>query len=298
MKKFTIVDAHHHLWDLQAVHYPWLMERGVVRFFGDPAPIQKDYRVSEFKSDIGELPVTQSVHIQVGAAADHSLRETRWLQSAADQSGGLPNAIVAFCDLSAEDAQAQLDAQGVYANLRGIRQIVGRSEAEDAVTGSGALLDDPNWRRNLASLSQRGLSFDLQLIPPQLPRAIEVLGDCPDLAVALCHCGSPWDRSPEGLAFWKKQIAALAELPTVHCKLSGFGMFDHDWNVTRVRDIALHVIDCFGPDRCMFGSNFPVDKLYRDYQTVFANYFELVRDFTESEQRTMLGGTAQRFYRI
>ncbi|MEM1089652.1 MAG: amidohydrolase family protein [Pseudomonadota bacterium] len=297
---FDMVDAHHHLWDLKAVRYPWLLEKGVRRFFGDPTPIQKNYHVADFQADIDRLPISQSVHIQVGAAPEDSLAETRWLQAAAEEttSRGLPSAIVAFCDLAQEDAPAQLDAQSAFGRLRGIRQIVGRSLEEDAQTGTDALLDSPVWRRNLAGLAARDLSFDLQLIPPQLPRVIEVLKDCEDLSVALCHCGSPWDRTPEGLKFWKKHTAALAELPRVHCKLSGFGMFDSGWDADSVRELVRHLIDCFGPDRCMFGSNFPVDKLYRDYRSVFAQFRALVEDLTPAEQEAMLGGNARRFYRL
>ena len=125
-----IVDSHHHLWNLNKIHYPWLMERGVVRFFGDPTPIQRDYLAGDFLDDIGDLPVTSSVHIQVGADSSDSIAETRWLQSEAQRTPlGIPNAIVAFCDLADEDTDKILDAQAESGNLRGIRQIVGRSPA-------------------------------------------------------------------------------------------------------------------------------------------------------------------------
>lgn len=294
-----IVDAHHHLWDLNAVSYPWLMALGERRFFGDPTPIQKNYLLSDFRRDIGELPVGRSVHIQVGAAVKDTLAETRWLQSVADgPDNGMPNAIVAFCDLASDDAQSVLDRHGESPNLRGIRQIVGRSDEEDALTGSGSLLAHPVWQRNLADLAARGLSFDLQVVPRQMPAAIAVLEKIPQLRVALCHGGSPWDRSVEGMAFWRRQIRRLAALPNVYCKLSGFGMFDPAWDATSIRDIVLPAIDAFGPGRCMFGSNFPVDGLYRDYQSVFAQYRQLIGEFSETEQRLMLATTAQGFYRI
>lgn len=294
------VDAHHHLWDLSAVNYPWLMEKGVRRFFGDPAPIQKDYLIGDFRADIGDLPISRSVHVQVGARADHAIRETRWLQAVADGrgSGGMPQAIVAFCDLSAKQAPDQLEEQLTFPNIRGIRQIVGRAADEDRRTGSGALLENATWRENLARLPGLGLSFDLQLVPPQLPKVTEILRDIPELPVALCHCGSPWDRSPAGLAFWREQIDMLARLPNVYCKLSGFGMFDPDWNAARIRDIVMPVIDAFGPARCMFGSNFPVDKLYRDYRSLWHDYAALCAGFDQGEREALLGETARRFYRL
>ncbi len=291
-----IVDAHHHLWNLNRIHYPWLMEHGVVRFFGDPTPIQRDYLVGDFLDDIGDLPVTSSVHIQVGADSSDSIAETRWLQSEAQRTPlGIPNAIVAFCDLADEDAGKILDAQAESGNLRGIRQIIGRSPAEDAKSGSGAVLDNPIWIDNLARLPSRQLSFDLQLVPEQLLAVSQVLARIPDLRVALCHCGSPHDQSKDGLGLWRKGLARLAELPNVYCKLSGFCMFEQNWNAERVRRTALTAIDIFGVDRCMFGSNFPVEKLYVSYNTLYSSYLDIAAEFSESEQQNLLADTARRF---
>jgi len=294
-----IVDAHHHLWNLNKIHYPWLMQRGVARFFGDPTPIQRDYLVGDFLDDVGDLPVTSSVHIQVGADSSDSIAETRWLQSEAQQTPlGIPNAIVAFCDLADGNADKILDAQAESGNLRGIRQIVGLSPAEDAKSGRGALLDNSIWIDNLARLPSRHLSFDLQLVPVQLPAVSKILAKIPDLRVALCHCGSPHDQSEDGLAFWRKGLARLAELPNVYCKLSGFCMFEQNWDAERVRKTALTAIDIFGVDRCMFGSNFPVEKLYVSYNNLYSSYLDIAAEFSESEQQNLLADTARRFYRL
>ncbi len=294
-----IVDAHHHLWDLGKVHYPWLMARGVPRFFGDPTPIQQNYLVSDFLDDIGDLPVTNSVHVQAGAHISDAVGESRWLQLQADRAAtGMPNIIVAFCDLSAKDAANILDAHAESRNLRGIRQIIGLSPNDDSKSGIRLLLDSPNWRRNLAALPARQLSFDLQLIPGQLPAIVDILAAIPDLQIALCHCGSPHDQSVAGMAFWRKGLTRLAELPNVYCKLSGFSMFEQNWDAERVRNTALAAIDIFGVDRCMFGSNFPVEKLYVSYQELYACYLDTVDDFSGTEKIALMAGTAKKFYRI
>ena len=98
--KRQVIDAHHHLWDLDACHYPWLMERGVMRFFGDPTPIQRNYLAQELQHDAADFDLLGSVHVQVGVAPGDELRETEWLSNVAD-ADGLPTAVVAFCDLSA-----------------------------------------------------------------------------------------------------------------------------------------------------------------------------------------------------
>jgi predicted TIM-barrel fold metal-dependent hydrolase len=292
-----IVDAHHHLWDLQACDYPWLMARGVKRFFGDPTPIQKNYLVDDLRDDAGSYALDASVHIQVGVAAGHEVRETQWLQQTGDQDG-LPTAIVAYCDLESGNAQRVIAAHLQHDRVRGIRQIVGRSDEEDAASGTGQLVDDPVWRENLSMLGELGLSFDLQLTPGQVTRVVEVLAGAEDTQIALCHCGSPWDQTPAGLEAWKDGLRLLASLPNVYCKISGLGMFNHDWNTDDIRPIVESCIEIFGPERSMFGSNFPVDKLHASYNKVWGAFEDIVAGLEEDDQARLFGGTARAFYGI
>jgi len=292
-----IIDAHHHLWDLKHCYYPWLMETGVKRFFGDPAPIQKDYLPADFQEDIGDLPVQKSVHIQVGVDPGDAIKETRWLQTLANENG-LPHAIVAFADITRADLERQLDAHGEAENLRGIRQIVGRSAREDAQTGTASLLENPDFLSGAKQLVERGLSFDLQLTPPLMGKAAATFGAVDGLKIALCHAGSPSDFSEDGQAQWLGGLEQLASIPGMICKISGFGMFDHDWTVDSIREYVLRVIDIFGPDRVAFGSNFPVDKLYASYSLVFGAYLDITDDFSDNERQAMFHDNAADFYRI
>lgn len=285
------IDAHHHLWDLEAVHYPWLMAKGQVRFFGDPAPIQRDYLLEDFRADAQGFH--GSVHIQVGA--EDPLAEARWVQSVADAAPDWPMVQVAFCDLAAPGREAALDALCALPSMRGVRQIVGRAPGEDAVTGTNALIENPAFAEGLRAVAARGLSFDLQLIPELMGGMARVLEAVPELPVALCHAGSPHDRSKEGLRFWARELRALSRLPQVTCKLSGLGMFDHGWTVERIRPIVEEVLAQFGPERVMFGSNFPVDKLTSDYATLVAAYEELV---PREAWPAVFHDTAARFYRF
>ncbi len=292
-----IIDAHHHLWNLGACSYPWLMAKGVTRFFGDPTPIQQNYLVDDLRADARDYELLGSVHIQVGVADGDELAETRWVQQTADQHG-LPSALVAFCDLTNANVSRQLDAHAQAPALRGVRQIVGRSAEEDAVTGSGALLRDPAWAAGLAALCARNLSFDLQLIPGQVARAVDVFAGVPGLKVALCHCGSPWDQSPEGIRGWRRGLRQLAALPDICCKLSGFGMFDHDWTIDSIRPLVESCIEIFGAERCMFGSNFPVDKLHASYAKIWGAYETITAGLSERDRQRLFVGTAREFYRL
>jgi predicted TIM-barrel fold metal-dependent hydrolase len=273
------------------------MEKGVVRFFGDPTPIQRDYQVADLRADIADLPVVASVHVQVGVAPGDEIRETHWLQ-AQSSAHGLPSAIIAYCDLTAPDLEARLDEHCKAPALRGIRQIVGRSAEEDARTGSGGLLEDPAFLLGLKGLARHGLSFDLQLIPAQMERAAQLLSAVPDLQVALCHAGSLSDLSPAGRAFWKQGLRRLAELPNLICKVSGFGMFDKQWTAHSAQEQFDCVLEAFGPGRVAFGSNFPVDKLALSYGDVWQRYFELAATLDTSEHACLFHDTAARFYRL
>lgn len=287
------IDAHHHLWDLNAVHYPWLAAQGVARFFGDPSPIQRDYFLDEFRRDAGGQGASASVHIQVGA--EDGLAEARWVQAVADANPDWPMAQVVFCDLTAPDLDAQLDAFQQLSTLRGVRQIVGRTPGEDAVTGTNDLLDDPRFAEGLRKAGQHGLSFDLQLIPELMKKTAAVLAQAPDTKVALCHAGSPHDRSSAWLADWSSKLGVLSGLPQVTCKLSGLGMFQHNWQVKDLLPIIETCLEQFGPDRCMFGSNFPVDSLYSDYATLVDAHRACVPDALHGQ---VFHDTAAAFYEL
>lgn len=289
----TWIDAHHHLWDLSAVSYPWLEAKGVKRFFGDPAPIQRDYLIEEFSAGAKANGFAGSVHIQVGA--EDGMAEAQWVQSIASANPDWPLVQVVFCDLMALDLGDQLDQCLQLPSVRGIRQIVGRAPKEDAATSTNALLDDPKFAKGLQEVARRDLSFDLQLTPELMEKTAEILRGIPELMVALCHAGSPYDRSHEGLVHWGQSLRALSALPNVSCKLSGLGMFDHDWTIETIRPIVETCLEQFGPNRCMFGSNFPVDSLYSDYATVASAMRELVPDGLHA---SIFGDNAIRFYRI
>ena len=286
-----MIDAHHHLWDLSAVNYPWLMAQGVERFFGDPTPIQRDYLINEFRNEAIAEGFGASVHIQVGA--ENSMDEARWVQSVADANPDWPLKQVVFVDLTAPDLDAQLDAFQALPSVVGVRQIVGRAPGEDAVTGTNTLQDNPDFVTGLQNAGRRGLSFDLQLIPELMGKTADLLARASDTAVALCHAGSPHDRSNDGLPRWADELRALSDLPQVSCKLSGLGMFDHDWQPEGFRPIVETCLDQFSPSRVMFGSNFPVDKLYSDYATLAKTYRDLV---PREMHQAVFNDTAADFY--
>jgi predicted TIM-barrel fold metal-dependent hydrolase len=203
---------------------------------------------------------------------------------------------VAYADLTSDSLERTLDHhQQASGRIRGIRQIISRRADEDVRTGSPALLNDPAFLRGLRVLARRGLSFDLQLTPPLLRRACAVLEEVAELPVALCHAGSPWDQSAAGIDAWAQGLARFAQLPHSVCKLSGWGMFDPAWTGTSLAPFFDHAIAAFGTTRLLWGSNYPVDKLYRGYREICRTSLSLIPD---QDRAATFNQNARRFYRI
>jgi predicted TIM-barrel fold metal-dependent hydrolase len=179
-----------------------------------------------------------------------------------------------------------------------VRQILGRHADEDRATGTHDLIGNPAFRAGLVLLAEKNLSYDLQLIPAQYEAVFELCAAEPDLKLAICHCGSPWDQSPSGLAHWRDSMRRFAELPNCYCKVSGLGMFRPDWQLEDIRPLVEGTIELFGFERVMFGSNFPVDKLYMPYDRIWSAYDELTAAFSQEKRQLLFAGNAERFYRI
>ena len=286
-----MIDAHHHLWDLNAVDYPWLMEKGKKRFFVDPTPIQRNYLIGEHVKLAAAHGFKASVHIQVGAA--DGLEEAKWVNKIVSENQSWPMAQVAFCDLSSDQREIQLDELQKLSSVVGVRQIVGRSPAEDANSKTNELLTSDNFMQGLQSISDRGLTFDLQIIPELLKTCASVFSQFPNLHVILCHAGSPYNRTLEGIKSWASDLNHLSKLSNVSCKLSGLGMFDHNWTQSTVAPIVTTVIDQFGSKRVMFGSNFPVDSLSSSFEQLFTRLSSNVDD---KDFEDVFSKTAQRIY--
>jgi predicted TIM-barrel fold metal-dependent hydrolase len=294
-----IVDPHHHLWDLKANYYPWLTDRITPRVCGPYAAIRKDYLIGDFRRDIDGLDIVASVHVQAEHDPRDPVRETRWLQSIADDaavSAGFPHGIVAFCDLSDPRAEETLDAHCRFANVRGIRQSV--NGVVDRPADDGDLLRDPTWRSNLGVVGRFGLSFDLQLYPQQVNSVLPLLHDNPDMQFVLCHTGLPADQSAEGAARWRGAMRELAGCGNVAVKISGFGMFDRQWTGESIQPFVRDAIDMFGAERCMFASNYPVDGMAASYRRIWATFDGLTADLSPAERQALFCGNALRIYRL
>ena len=299
MDDFPIVDPHHHLWDLERFSYPWLSARPLpASVAGDVAPIAKSYLLDDYLADTARQKVVKSVHVDAGFDPSQPVEETRWLQSIADQRG-FPHGIVARAELHRPDVETTLASHCRFPNVRGIRHIVNwhPDPAKTYVTKPD-FLTDPAWLRGFAQLKRYNLSFDLQLYPSQMADAAALAAAHGDTTIILNHAGMPVDRDPEALSLWRAGMRALGAQPNVWVKISGLGMVDWRWTEQSIRPFVLETIEIFGPDRCMFASNFPVDKLYSSFDALYDAFKSIVSDFSVGERRKLFSDTALAVYRI
>jgi predicted TIM-barrel fold metal-dependent hydrolase len=292
----TITDAHHHIWWLDRT--PWLSGPPAPRIFGDYEPLRRDYTIEEFAADARAHGVIRSVHVQVNVAPGDEVAEVAW----ATQGGareGLVQAVVAFADLAASDVGEVLDRQLDAGPVRGIRQQLHWHEnpayrfapAPDVMRGTA-------WRRGLREVTRRGLLFELQVFPGQYGHALDLVDHFPETTFVLLHAGMPEDDSDAGRAAWRAGLAQLAKRPHVYVKLSGLGTFARRYELAGVRPIVEQAVELFGAERCLFGSNFPIEKLWTDYGALLDVFTRSLDACSGCERELILNGTAARLYRL
>jgi predicted TIM-barrel fold metal-dependent hydrolase len=291
-----IIDAHHHLWDLNALSYPWLTTDVQPKSYGDYAAIRQDYVIEDFLADVDGAGVTTSVHLAAGAA--DLFAETRWLEELAndtDRSRGFPHAIVAGADLTVDAVEEGIERQAALSGrMRGVRQIL-----STAVTaGHPDKSANPKWHSGVGLLAKHDFSLDLQVHPSQLEVAVSVARDNPELLLVMDHCALVDQRDPEGFAAWRQGVTALAALPNVRMKISAFMLYDLAFTAESIRPVVQELVDLFGVDRAFFASNFPVDRLACSYAELWNRYRATIADLTEDEQDRLLYRTAAATYRI
>lgn len=298
MRDIPFVDAHVHLWDLSRIRYPWLSPP-----FRDDGPngsvelIARNYLLDDYLSDAQGWDVRGMVHVDAGADASAALDETRWLQAMADKRG-MPNAIIAFAALDDPNVETLLEAHAAHPNVRGIRHIVNWHKDPKRSYTRRDVTTDPQWARGFAALGKYRLSFDLQAYPSQFAGLASLIAHHPEIPVVINHAGMPVDTDEAGKALWRSGMRALAASPHVAVKLSGVGFIYRNWTVDQIRPYLLEAIDIFGPNRCLFASDFPTDKLFGSFDKHLDAYSKIVSGFSQDERRDLFGRNAARIYRM
>ncbi len=306
----VIVDPHHHLWPA-----------------GGPLP----YGVAELLADVGAgHRVEHTVFMECGAAyrtdvpaALAPVGETEFVADASVGTDGLIAGIVGHADLAAPNLDEILDAHEVAGRglFRGIRDALARARTGDRLMIRGGAPEgrsaDPAFRAGVARLGERGLTYDSWHYHYQNREFLELARATPGTVMVLDHFGTPigtgrYAAEREAIfEQWREDITAIAGCENVVAKLgglampdNGFGWHEADRPPTSAEFVAAqgryyrHAIECFGPDRCMLESNFPVDRMSLSYRVLWNALKLLVADFSPAEQDALFAGTARRVYSL
>jgi predicted TIM-barrel fold metal-dependent hydrolase len=295
-----IVDPHLHYWDLGRNYYPWLSDPKPIPFrYGDYTALKRSYMPPDYQREAGPLKIVKTVHVEAMWDAADPAGETRWLEQVVDEFRTTPNACIGAASLARDDIERVLAGHARSKLTRGVRNFpIAAAKPGDAKRGEPGSMDDPKWRRGYALLEKHRFSFDLQTPWWHLDAAAELARDFPATQIIVNHTGLPADRSDEGLAAWRAALEQVAQQSNVAIKISGLGRPGLPWTLTANGPVIRDAINIFGPERCMFASNYPVDNLTGSFQMVYGGFRAAVSNRPVEERRMLFHDNAVRIYRL
>ena len=274
------IDAHQHFWRYSPQTHGWIDDSMAV--------LKRDFLPEDLAPLLHERTYDGCVAVQ----AEQAVSETRWLLSLADQHPFIKG-VVGWVDLRSPDVTTVLADLAKHPRFKGVRHIV-QAEPDDR------FMLGEDFQRGIAALSPFGLCYDILIYPRQLPAAIELVQRFPRQPFVLDHIAKP-DMKAGTREPWATQLRALAAAHKgLKCKLSGL-VTEADWTAWQVSDLrpyADHVISSFGPERVMFGSDWPVCELAATYEQVVETTAALTAGLSDAERAEVFGGTAVRVYDI
>lgn len=273
------IDAHQHFWHYTPRDYGWISD--------EMQTLKRDFQPNDLKPLLDRAGMDGTIAVQ----ARHTLQETDWLLELAEHHPFIKG-VVGWVDLQAPDVHEQLETYAQRPKFRGVRHIV-HDEADDR------FMLRPQFLHGLSLLASFDLAYDLLLFPKHLPIAADVAQRFPQQRFVLDHIAKPAIKA-HSFAPWDADIRALARFPNVFCKVSGM-VTEAAWNTWKPDDFTRYldtVFDCFGPERLMFGSDWPVCTLSGAYADVVLLVQQYVRGLGIEEQDRVFGGTAADVYAL
>ena len=293
LKKFKILDSHHHFWNLSMKKHPWLYERPLINFrYGNYEKICKNFLFHDYMKVSANYNVHKTIHMEAEWDRKDPIGEIIWLEKI-HKEFGFPNGAVGQIWLHENNSELLLKEYFKHPIVRSVRQKPNYDDFKKPIVK----LSDEAFRVGFSKLAKYNLHFDLQ-IPWKFLRDAKLLADdFPHTLIILNHAGLPYDRSIEGLKSWRSAINIISQCPNVVVKISGIGVPNSTWNKYNNEGIINYLIDKFGADRCMFGSNFPVDSLCASYDQIVETLFECISSLTKTEINNIFYSNALKFYK-
>ena len=281
---FKVVDSHQHLWDLKKFRLPWTAK--------NPA-MARDYSMLDYRAATSGIAIEKSVYLEVDCDPSQQQAEADYISEVCRSGGGPLAAAVISGRPAAENFRNYISQFKSHSHIRGLRQVL-----HGDATPQGYCLQK-SFIAGIQYLGELGLSYDICIRAPELPDAAKLIDACPGTAFILDHCGNA-DVKVKDQTAWKRDMAALARRKNVVGKVSGIiaSAAPGKWSVEDLAPIVNHTLDVFGPDRVMFGGDWPVCTLAASYRQWFDALREIVANRPESEQRRLFHDNAIRYYRL
>lgn len=273
------LDSHQHFWKYEPVKHAWIDD--------EMANIRKDFNPADLWPTLEANGIDGCIAVQ----ADQTTAETEFLLDLAKHHDFIKG-VVGWIDLRAEDLEEQLTNYLPHTKLKGWRHVV-QGEPDPFF-----LLRD-NFLRGIDIIGKAGYTYDILIFPHQLVSALELVKQFPDYAFVIDHLAKPYAKAGY-FTGWAKAMTAIAELPNVHCKLSGL-VTEADyqgWTQEALLPYLRHTLEVFGPNRCMFGSDWPVCLVAAPYQQVIGLVDQLLEDHSAEAKAAVFGGSCARFYGV
>jgi len=279
---FAIVDTHQHLWDMDLFRYSWCEQF---------PHLNRSFRMPDYMEAAAGLNIERTVYVDADVDDAYVLAETMHLLQLAEQPDNPLEGVVAGCRPEQSDFPRYLEAVASHPRLKGLRRVLHTQPDE--------LSQRPVFIENLRRLPALGLTFDLCVLARQLPLAIKLVDACPEITFILDHCGVPKVKERE-LDPWCEHIRQLAGYPNVNCKISGLVAYadPRHWTANDLRPFVEFVLECFGWDRVVFGSDWPVCTVSASLRKWVTTLQEMTAGAGHEAQRKLFYENARRIYRV
>ena len=270
------LDAHQHFWSYDAAQYPWIPPG---------SPLHRSW----LPDDLAVLQKPLGFDGSIAVQARQVVGESDWLLGLADNHANVKG-VVGWVDLRSDRVEADLARLAAHPKFVGVRHVVQEEPDDEFMLGK-------DFQRGISKLQGFGLTYDILIFPNQLEAAIRLAENFPLQPFVLDHIAKPPIKAGT-IEPWKSQLRRLAQLPNVHCKVSGMlTEADHkSWQPEQFRPYLDAVFEAFGPSRLMYGSDWPVCLFAGNYEQAFRLVDDYVRHLTESERAGLFGGNCERFY--
>jgi L-fuconolactonase len=283
MIDFPVIDTHLHLWDITHLSYPWL---------NDVPQLNRSFSLEKYREACGDLDVKKMIFMQCECDPAQYQKEVEWVTGLAHKDPRLQG-IVSWAPLEkGEEVRPEIEALKANPMVKGIRRIIQfEPDLEFCLR--------PDFIHGVNMLAEYGLTFDICISPVQNQSVLKFLRKCPGVPMILDHIGKP-DIKNHILDPWRNEIREIAKFPNVFCKFSSLATeADHqNWTLDELQPYVDHIVNCFGVDRLVYASDWPVSTLAADLRTCVSTMLEVLKDFTRNDLLKVFHHNAVNFYGV